>query len=1089
MSAETQEKNVEEVQKTSVKKRKSPWRWLKRIIYTMLSLVILIIGLVAFVIFTKPGLKLVDYALKKSPVNEMVKIDNLSGTLWKGITFDQLNITLNEENYIELSKGDIQWDLSKIYQKSFKLLYLSVEHADIILTKPGEPTPEDPDAETFLPFSFNRGQLPIDIKIETVLAQDIAVVLPDLSVYVDNAAIRQGIINQTTWAFKDIAYKGLLNIGDDITLPLNATASIDADKVTDAVNIRLKNSTADMRVGEDYFDHAMNIIVSGKLNDLHIHDAITFNWPDKIAKPLVIEAKLNIKDQADLSWDLTLFNISNQLATTGHWSLNHPQELTANLDLYLAELKDAYPELSGTLKGDFSFSGDFKKPLLSGDLKGSDISGFGLTLNELSLQAEHNEVQTTAFEANLNHLKFNEFAVQSSKIQLKAEKIEQFDFSTEIKNIIDKDKTLVDEISLTSVGTLENHDINLKVRSIFNTTDFVGIGHLNPENFKEWSLDINRFDVYSDIIGRYNLSKPAHLSVSPEMIDLTMLCLQELPTTMCMQGRKKGEQSLGSLVIRKLQPKRINALLPPEVQVDTTADLVIAGQFINEKEFNGVVDASLSAGQIRYRMQGYELIVPLKKTKAIVHAKPEEILTDINVDWGQYLQIHGGGTMKEPFGKQLVDVAIDGNAPTLDWLLPIIPALQKLDGKLAMKFETSGELSKGLDLGFRMNLTNGEIYNAEYNSLIKNIALNVVLNKGQPLLTVVGGLTAGKGNMTINGKINLQTLESEMKVRGNSLLLADSENVKALASPNIDISVSKLGAIMKGSLMIPELKFLYKSSDDPRGSVQKVSSDTIVISANRKPEEKKSYSKFWQNSTIDFDVILGDKVSVGAVGFVGKLTGNIDLKKAISGPLTAIGIINMGSGVYNILGQELKLDKGKIQFTGLDIANPNIEFQASRTFENKRTGSKVSVGVRVTGTAQNPKLSLYSQPTMPTNSIVSYLALGTDVDSLTAVEILQIAKMAQRIASGEIVTSPENGFAKSVGLTDFGIMKDLSGNTSLGIGKYLTKNFYAGIGFSIFEEKNAAFGLLRYSFLKYFSFDTQVSDEYSTIDLRFSKEM
>ena len=68
-------------------------------------------------------------------------------------------------------------------------------------------------------------------------------------------------------------------------------------------------------------------------------------------------------------------------------------------------------------------------------------------------------------------------------------------------------------------------------------------------------------------------------------------------------------------------------------------------------------------------------------------------------------------------------------------------------------------------------------------------------------------------------------------------------------------------------------------------------------------------------------------------------------------------------------------------------------------------------------------------------------------------------------------------------------MKDLSGNTSLGIGKYLTQNFYVGIGFSIFEQQNSAFGLLRYNFLKYFSFDTQVSDEYSTIDLRFSKEL
>lgn len=1086
MTTESKE-NV--AQAISVKHKKSPWRWLRRLIYLILGLILLILGLVSFVIFTEPGLRLVDYALKKSPVNDMVQIDELRGTLWQGIQFDRLHLTLNEENYIELSNGKLQWDLSKILDRSVRVKNISLEQGDIILTKPGEPTPPDPNAEPFLPFSFQRGQLPVDITIDSVNAADVAVILPDLSVYVDSAKVNDGVISQTTWAFKDVAYKGLLNIGDDVTLPLNATASIDANKATDAVNIRLKNSTREMRIGDDYFDHAMNILITGTLNDLNVYDAITFNWPDMLAKPLVIETQLNIKNQADLSWDLTLFNISNQLTTTGQWSLNHPTTLIANLDLYMTELKDLYPELTGAIKGDFSFAGDVKKPLLSGDLQGDNIKGFGFILDHLSLKAEHNEAQTTALNLNMDNLKVQDLAVRSGKIQLHAEKIEHFDLSVAIKNIVDKEQVLVDEVSLSSVGSLENHDINLKVRSIFNTTDFVGVGHINRDDLKEWSLDINRLDIYSDIIGKYHLSKPAQLNVSPDTIQLSLLCLQELPTTMCLEGKKTDTQSFGSLVIRRLQPKRLQSLLPPELNVNTTADVVIVGQFTDPNNFNGVVDLSLSEGLVQYRMQGYELKVPLKKTKAIVHAKPKEIITQLDVDWGEYLQIHGGGTMKEPLGKQLVDVKVTGHAPTLDWILPIVPALQKLDGKLDMKFETSGEVSKGLDLGFDLNLQNGEIYNAEYNSSIKDINFNVALKKGESALAVNGGLLAGSGKMTLNGLIDLRTMASNIKVRGDSLLLANSDNVKAVASPNIDIDIKKTGAVIRGSLLVPELKFLYKSSDDPRGSVQKVSEDTIVIASKRPVVEKKPPSQFWNGSTVDFNIVLGDNVSVGAVGFVGKLLGGLELKKSINSPLTALGIITMGSGVYNVLGQELTLDKGKIQFTGLDIANPNIEFQASRMFENKRTGTKVSVGVRVTGTAQNPKINLFSQPGMPTNSIVSYLALGSDVDSLTAVEMLQIAKMAQRIATGEIVTTNDNAFAKNVGLTDLGVMKDLSGNTSLGIGKYLTENFYVGIGMSIFEENNSAFALMRYNFLKYFSFDTQVSDEYSTMDLRFSKEI
>ncbi|MBS7826944.1 translocation/assembly module TamB domain-containing protein [Wohlfahrtiimonas chitiniclastica] len=1094
MTEESDKKHTVAPTEAAVKpQRKSPWRWLKRFIYALVGLVVIVVGLIAFILLTESGLKLVNYGLKKSPLNEMVQIDELSGTLWRGIAFDRLYLQLNDDNHIELNHGALAWDLKGLLDRKVVIESVRLKSGDVMLETPGEPTPEDPNAPPFLPFSFERGQLPVDIYIQTVEANDVAVILPDLSVYVESASVKDGEISHTTWAFKDVLYQGLLNIGEEVTLPLNMSASIDADKVNDHINIRLKNATREMRVGDDYFDHAMSLILTGSLNDLTIHDSITFNWPNKLAKPLVIESAIDIRNQADVAWDLTLFNISNQLATTGQWSLSRPTEIQANLDLYLAQLKDAYPDISGALKGDFSIAGDVKKPLLSGDIKGHDIEGFGLILDELTVTAEHNEVQTTNFVAALNNLKFDEFSLQSGKVELHAEKIEQFDIAVTAKNIVDKEKTLIDQMTFTTVGSLETHDIDFKIRSIFNTTDFKGIGHVatNAEGEQEWTLDINRFDVYSDIIGRYTLLNPAKVVASSGDVSLSQLCLAELPTTICVQGQHHEGNSFGTLAVRRLQPKRINAFLPPEIQVNTTADLVVAGQFKDQKSFNGIVDASLSSGQIRYRMQGYEINVPLTKTQVLVRAKPEAITSTVDVDWGQYLQIHGGGSLDDPFGRQLVKAKIDGNAPTLKWILPIVPQLQKLEGQLTMQAEAAGELSqpKGVEVGFKMGLANGEIYNAEYNTLLKNIALNVVLNKGQPTLNITGGLMAGKGRMTILGDVDLVTLNANLKLRGDQLLLADSTNVKALVSPNADVTMRNGQLNIQGGLKIPELRFIYKSSDDPRGSVEHVSPDTIVISSKLPPPTDKEQPDFWKKASMNFNISLGDKVSVGAVGFVGKLTGGIDLKKSINEPLMAIGIINIGSGVYNVLGQELTLDKGRIQFTGLNMTNPNIEFQASRVFDNKRTGSKVSVGVRVTGTANNPKLNLFSQPTMPANSIVSYLALGTDVDSLTAIEVLQIAKMAQRIASGEIVTSPEDGFAKSVGLTDFGVMKDLSGNTSLGIGKYLTPNFYVGIGFSIFEESNGAFGIMRYNFLKYFSFDTQLSDEYSTIDLRFSKEI
>ena len=77
--------NTETVEQAPIQKNKpkSPWRWLRRFIYLIFFLLILIIGAVGFVVFTESGLKLVNNILKKSPVNEMVQIDNPTGNLWE----------------------------------------------------------------------------------------------------------------------------------------------------------------------------------------------------------------------------------------------------------------------------------------------------------------------------------------------------------------------------------------------------------------------------------------------------------------------------------------------------------------------------------------------------------------------------------------------------------------------------------------------------------------------------------------------------------------------------------------------------------------------------------------------------------------------------------------------------------------------------------------------------------------------------------------------------------------------------------------------------------------------------------------------
>ncbi len=1071
-------------------KKRKRFKWLKRLFYSVCTLFILVLGVLSFVIFTESGLKFANYIFAKTPLHKIVQIDNLRGTLYRGIRFDHLHVKINDDNYVDIRNVELHWDLNQILSRNVTVDRLSVDQVIVNLSTPFPKKAPNPNSKPFLPFSFDRGQLPVNVEIKTVTAADVSVLLPHMSIFASNAIVQDGLISKTYWIFNEVAAEGQLDFGKAVSWPLRIEGNVNVDKAQDHVLIHVTSATKDMRIKDNIFDHAMNIRVEGKLNDFTLKDSITFNWPSMLAKPLISEVSLQVKDQADVNWDLSILNAQNKLTSKGAWSFHEPMQMIADVKLDVKDLKDTYPDLHGKINGDFSFSGHFLKPLLGGDIKAEEIKGFGLSIRSFDLIAEHNEVQTTRFESAIKALELKEMILESININLLAEKIESFDFKLFAKNLINKDTKLIDSVEITSLGSLADHKTALRIRSIFNTTDFEGIGHLVEDNEKlRWDFDIDKFDVFSDVIGKYHLDKEATLSVEGSNISVSQLCVNNLPTTICLQGQKQAEDISGTFVIRKIQPALLNHFLPKDISIQTTLDLVLSGRFNNLKDFVGVTNLSLSPGKISYRLQGRQVEVPLNKTDLIINARPIEIASKIDVDWGKYLQIHGGGTLTNPATKQLLDIKVTADAPTLDWVLPLIPDVQKLDGKLSAIAELSGNLKKP-DLGVNISLSNAQAYIAEYNSSIQDIFITMALKKGTPILTVEGGLKAGEGSMKLSGNFNVANMEVNVSLKGNSLLLANSENIKVVANPDLVYVSKQKKHKLTGGVTIPDFKFIYKSSDDPRGTPVTVSEDTIVISSKDDRESKEKRNPFMENLAINFNVLLGDEVSVGAAGFIAKLTGGLAIEKDYGEPLKAIGAINIGSGVYNILGQELTLDKGKIQFSGFNINNPNIEFQATRAFDNKRTGAKVNVGVRVTGTLKNPKLNLFSRPSMPDNSIVAYLALGTDIDSLTAIEALQIARMAQKISSGNIIDTKSVAGSKKTGSPEVGIIKDLSGNTGLGVGIDLSKRLYVGIGAVLIDNnEGSAFAMARYKFLKYFNIDTEIGSEFSSFDIRFSKEL
>ncbi|MBP6900819.1 MAG: translocation/assembly module TamB domain-containing protein [Burkholderiaceae bacterium] len=189
------------------------------------------------------------------------------------------------------------------------------------------------------------------------------------------------------------------------------------------------------------------------------------------------------------------------------------------------------------------------------------------------------------------------------------------------------------------------------------------------------------------------------------------------------------------------------------------------------------------------------------------------------------------------------------------------------------------------------------------------------------------------------------------------------------------------------------------------------------------------------------------------------------------------GDVRTQGGQYAAYGQKLDIRRGLFQFTG-PLDNPRLDVQAVRP------NLDVVVGVALTGTAQLPRVRLFSEPAMSEYEQLSWLVLGRSPDGLgrTDTALLQRAAFALLAGDGQ---SPTDNLLEAVGLTDFSVRQsdDELRETVVSLGKQLSRRWYLGYERSV----NATTGTwqLIYRLAQRFTLRAQTGGE-NAVDLIWS---
>ena len=188
------------------------------------------------------------------------------------------------------------------------------------------------------------------------------------------------------------------------------------------------------------------------------------------------------------------------------------------------------------------------------------------------------------------------------------------------------------------------------------------------------------------------------------------------------------------------------------------------------------------------------------------------------------------------------------------------------------------------------------------------------------------------------------------------------------------------------------------------------------------------------------DIDLGDDFQVSGQGLQTRLAGQINVRSTPELPTPRVlGDVRTERGSYRAYGQQLTIENGVLRFTG-PYDNPTLDITAVRPNSSQR------VGVQISGTAQSPRVRLFSDPELPDSEKLAWLVLGRPASGAGAeAAVLQQAALALLAGrDGRL----DGGLASALGLDEVsfaGSGTNADGTTAaaaLTLGKRLSNNLY-----------------------------------------------
>lgn len=298
--------------------------------------------------------------------------------------------------------------------------------------------------------------------------------------------------------------------------------------------------------------------------------------------------------------------------------------------------------------------------------------------------------------------------------------------------------------------------------------------------------------------------------------------------------------------------------------------------------------------------------------------------------------------------------------------------------------------------------------------------------------------TAGTGMSGITMSLQAEAKALQVLVRADRQVSVSGQLQAQLQQGQISLR-GKL-TTDRATIILPDESAPRLGSDVVVRSAAKDREDQAKAQAAAKANQVAAQAETAKPPDIAVTLNLGRDFALQGQGITTRLTGEVDVRSsAVPGaPPRVTGEVRTDQGRYRAWGQMLDVETGLIRFNG-PYNNPSLDILALRP------NISVRAGVQVTGSAQAPRVTLYSDPELPDAEKLSWVVLGRNA-SAGGAEAAMLQQAALALLGRNGGQSPTANAASRLGLDEIGFRGATTGEdasaAALTFGKRLSKDLY-----------------------------------------------